>query len=290
MRITRGLIRQNSPSRSFGGNVAINILLLAFGCFMALPLVYAVSNAFKPFDELWLYPPRFFPRIPTTKNFSDIFRLMANSQVPFLRYVFNTLMISIVGTVGHVIIASMAAFAMAKMKFMGKDWMFRLVVLTLMFNTAVTVIPRYVIMSGLRLVDTYPSMILPGLAGTLGLYLMKQFMEQMIPDSLLESARIDGAGEVRIFWSIVMPLVKPAWLTLTIFCFQELWNSGSSILVYSENLKTFNYALSQILAGGIARAGAGSAATVIMMLVPILVFLVTQSNVVETMSTSGMKD
>ncbi len=286
----RRLFRRKSPTRSFGGDIGINLLLLFFGFFMVLPMVYTVSNAFKPFDELWVYPPRFFPRVATGKNFRDVFRLMANGDVPFLRYVFNTVFISLCGTLGHLLLASAAAYALSKMQFRGKNVMFRAVELSLMCNAPATAVVSYIVMSKLHLVDNYAAYIVPAFAGTLGLYLMKQFMEQMIPDSLLEAGRIDGAGELRILWSLVLPLVKPAWMTLIIFSFFGLWNTGASVLVYTEELKTFNYAVSQIMAGGMARAGAGSAATVLMMIVPILVFLFTQSNVMETMATSGMKD
>ena len=286
----RRLFRRKSPTRSFGGDIGINLLLLFFGFFMVLPMVYTVSNAFKPFDELWVYPPRFFSRVATGKNFRDVFCLMANGDVPFLRYVFNTVFISLCGTLGHLLLASAAAYALSKMPFRGKNLMFRAVELSLMCNAPATAVVSYIVMSKLHLVDNYAAYIVPAFAGTLGLYLMKQFMEQMIPDSLLEAGRIDGAGELRILWSLVLPLVKPAWMTLIIFSFFGLWNTGASVLVYTEELKTFNYAVSQIMAGGMARAGAGSAATVLMMIVPILVFLFTQSNVMETMATSGMKD
>ena len=159
-----------------------------------------------------------------------------------------------------------------------------------MFNATVTEIPNFMIMTWLHLLDTYAALILPAFGYTLGLYLMKQFMEQMINDAVIEAARIDGAGEFRIFWQLVMPLVKPAWLTLIIFSFKNLWNIGGTVYIQTEQLKTFNYAMSQILAGGIARAGVGSAAAVIMMLVPITVFILTQRNVVETMGASGMKE
>lgn len=290
MRGKRWRLRRKSPTRSFGGDLGINLLLLFFGFFMVLPMVYTISNAFKPFDELWVYPPRFFPRVPTGKNFRDVFRLMSNGDVPFLRYVFNTVFISLAGTLGHLLLASAAAYALSKMQFRGKTVMFRAVELSLMCNAPATAVVSYIVMSKLHLVDNYAAYIVPAFAGTLGLYLMKQFMEQMIPDSLLEAGRIDGAGELRILWSLVLPLVKPAWMTLIIFSFFGLWNTGASVLVYTEELKTFNYAVSQIMAGGMARAGAGSAATVLMMIVPILVFLFTQSNVMETMATSGMKD
>ena len=140
------------------------------------------------------------------------------------------------------------------------------------------------------MINTYAALIIPAFASPLGLYLMKQFMEQMVPDALLEAARIDGAGEWRMFFTIVMPIVKPAWMTLIIFSFQGLWNIGTTSLIQTESLKTLNYALSQIVAGGIARSGATAASTVIMMMVPVAVFVFSQSNVVQTMATSGMKE
>ncbi len=168
--------------------------------------------------------------------------------------------------------------------------MFKLIVLALLFNASVTAIPNFMMMTWLHLLDNPLALIVPAFGSSLGLYLMKQFMEQMVQDSVLEAARIDGAGEWRVFWGIVMPTVKPAWLTLIIFSFKDLWNIGATNYIYSENLKTLNYAMSQILAGGIARAGVGAAAAVIMMIVPITVFIITQSNVVETMGASGMKE
>lgn len=254
-------------------------------------MVFAISNSLKPLNEFWVFPPRFFVKHPTFNNFVDMFNLLDLSWVPFSRYVFNTVIIALIGTAGHVLLASMCAFAFAKYSFRGSKFLFQTVVLALMFNTTVTAIPNFIIMSRLHWVDTYFAVIVPTFAGSLGLYLMKQFMETMIPDSLIEAAEIDGANKWYIFWKIAMPNVRPAWLTLIVFTFQGLWNSGSTVYIQSEQLKTVNYALSQIMAGGsIARAGAGAAATVVMMLPPMIVFMLTQSNIVATMATSGMKD
>ena len=162
--------------------------------------------------------------------------------------------------------------------------------MALMFNATVTQIPNFLIISEIGWIDTYWSLIIPAFAYPLGLYLMKQFMEQMIPDSILEAAQIDGANKWITFWRVAMPMVKPAWLTLIIFSFQTLWNLGSTVYIQSEPMKTLNYAISQIVAGGVARQGAASAATVTMMIPPILLFLFSQSNIVTTMATSGMKD
>ena len=277
-------------NRSPGGNIAILFFLALVGVFMALPLVYSVSSALKPLDELWMYPPRFFVHNPTFKNFRDLFDLMGDNWVPFSRYVFNTFFVSIVGTFGHVILSSLCAYALAKHNFPGRNFLFQMVVLSLMFSAVVTQVPSFLIMSKMKRINTFGAYILPAFCSSLGLYLMKQFIETSIPDSLLEAARIDGAGEGRIFWRVVMPLVKPAWLTLIIFSFQGLWNTSATVLIQREELKTLNNALSQIVSGGIARTGTAAAAAVIMMVVPIFVFVISQGSIVETVATSGMKD
>lgn len=277
-------------NRSPGGNITILFFLALVGIFMALPLVYSVSSALKPLDELWMYPPRFFVHNPTFKNFRNLFDLMGDNWVPFSRYVFNTFFVSVVGTFGHVILSSLCAYALAKHNFPGRNFLFQMVVLSLMFSAVVTQVPSFLIMSKMKLINTFGAYILPAFCSSLGLYLMKQFIETSIPDSLLEAARIDGAGEGRIFWRVVMPLVKPAWLTLIIFSFQGLWNTSATVLIQREELKTLNNALSQIVSGGIARTGTAAAAAVIMMVVPIFVFVISQRSIVETVATSGMKD
>ena len=277
-------------SRSAGGDVGITILLTLLGLFMVLPMVYVVSQSLKPLDELWMYPPRFLVSQPTLNNFKDLFVLMNDSWVPFSRYIFNTLLNSIAGTFGHLFLASMAAYALAKIKFPGGKTIFKTIRTSLMFHSTVTAVTSFIIMSALHMIDTYWAIIIPSWGYTLGLYLMKQFMDSAVPDTVLESARLDGASEIRTYWTIAMPMVKPAWLTLIIYSFQNLWNAGASIYIYSEQFKSFNYAIGQITAGGIKRQGASAAATVLMMAVPILVFIITQSNIIETMGSSGMKD
>ena len=283
-------IKRRSFNRSVGGDIGINLLLIIFGAFMFLPMVYAISQSLKPLDELWMFPPRFLVQNPSLKNFQELFRLMSESWVPFSRYIFNTAFVSVAGTGGHLFFASLAAYAMTKINFPGRKGMFQLVYYSLMFNATVTALSNFIIMSALHMIDTYWSLIIPAFGQTLGFYLMRQFMETTVPDSVLESARLDGAKELTIYWRIVMPMVKPAWLTLIVYCFQGLWNRGTSVYIYSEELKTFNYAIQQILAGGIVRSGAAAASTVIMMLVPVTVFVITQSNIIETMASSGMKD
>ena len=276
-------------NRSMAGNALLFTLMIICGLFMVLPLVMIVNNALKPLDELYQFPPKIFVRNPTLENFSDLFVLMNDSWVPFSRYIINTIIITGGGMVGHVIVASLAAYPLAKHKFPGKNILFSMVVLSMMFSWTVTQIPQYMIISWMGINNNYLALILPSWSFGMGLYLMKQFMEQL-PDSLMESARLDGANEWHIFWKIVMPNVKPAWLTLAIFQFQQMWGNTGSMFLRDEELKPLQFALQQITAGGVARAGAAAAVTFIIAAVPITFFLICQSNVLETMTTSGMKD
>ena len=277
-------------NRSAGGDAGITFVLSILGIFMFLPMVYVLMQSLKPLDELWMFPPRFYVVNPTFRNYRDLFMLMNTSWVPFSRYIFNTVFTSVTGTVGNLFCSSLAAYAMAKIKFPGGKTMFKTVRTSLMFHSTVTGITSFIIMTALGFLDTYWALVIPAWSSSLGLYLMKQFMETNVTNAVLESSRLDGASELRTFWTIAMPMVKPAWLTLIIYSFQGLWNAGSSIYIHSEQLKSFNYAIGQIMAGGIKRAGASAASMVIMMAVPILVFVISQSNIIETMGSSGMKD
>ena len=277
-------------NRSAGGDTGITIMLTILGLFMFVPMYYVVIQSLKPLDELFMFPPKFYVVKPTLDNFTDLFTLMSDSWVPFSRYIFNTVFITICGTLGNLVFASMAAYSLAKLRFPGRNAIFQLIVTSLMFPSTVNTVTHFISLSSFGWIDTYLSIIVPSMATTMGLYLMKQFMETSVPDTVLESARLDGASEFRTYLTIAMPMVKPAWLTLMIECFKTLWNSGSSIYVHSEQLKTFNYAIGQILSGGIARSGAGAASTVVMMMVPIIVFILNQSQIIETMGSSGMKD
>ena len=277
-------------NRSVGGDVGITVVLAIFGVFMFLPMYYTIIQALKPLNELFYFPPRFYVVNPTLTNFSDLFNLMGDSWVPFSRYIFNTVLISVGGTFGNLVLASLCAYALAKIDFPGAKGFFWLIQKSLMFTATVTGIVNFITLSMIGWIDTYLAIIVPAWCSTLGLYLMKQFMESNISTEVLESARLDGASELRTFWSIAMPMVKPGWLTLIVYSFQGLWNSGQSSFIYSEQLKTLNYAISQITAGGVARAGATAASTVVMMIVPILVFVISQSNIIETMGSSDMKD
>ncbi|GHV38482.1 ABC transporter permease [Clostridia bacterium] len=281
--------RERRLNRSAAGNGLLFALMIVCGIFMFLPLVMILNNALKPLDEIFQYPPKIFVRNPTIENFTDLFVLMNDSWVPFTRYIFNTIIITGGGVLGHVLLASLAAYPLSKLDFPGKKALFSLVVLSLMFSWTVTQIPNYVIISAIGINNTYLALILPAWSYGMGLYLMKQFMEQ-IPDSMMESARLDGAGEFRIFWSIIMPNVKPAWLTLAIFQFQALWGNTGNMFLRSEAIKPLQFAMQQITAGGAQRAGASAAVALIIAAIPITFFLLCQSQILETMTTSGMKE
>ncbi len=283
------LVKRRRVGRSFWGDLGAYVFLFAFALLMVIPILFVVGNAFKPLDEIWLFPPRVFPLNPTLKNFKDMFSMMDGSLVPFSRYIMNTVVITAVGTAGNVLCVSMCAYSLAKKKLMINGAFFKLVVTSLMFSTAVTAIPNYIIMARLNIIDNNLAVIIPAFATPLGLYLMKQFMDQ-IPDALLESARIDGANEFLVLFKIVLPVVKPACLTLIIFSVQSLWGLDTGTYIYSEQKKSLSYALSQITAGGIARAGVGGAVTLFMMVVPVLIFVFAQSNIIQTMTSSGIKE
>lgn len=280
---------RRKPNRSLGGDLGIYIFLGICSMIMFFPLLFAVCQSLKPLDELFKFPPDVFPRNPTLDNFSDLLVTMSQAWIPFSRYIFNTVFVTIVGTLGHVIIASMAAYVLAKYRFPLGNTFFQLVVTSLMFSYYVTAIPNYLIMCRLHIVDTYWALILPAFCSSMGLFLMKQFMEGF-PMSLIEAAKIDGAREWTIFMKLVMPNVRPAWLTISIFSIQSLWNNKAANIIYTENKKMLSYALQQIQAGGVARTGQANAVVVVIMIVPIVFFIFSQSQIMETMATSGLKD
>lgn len=277
-------------TRSKLGNAGVFAFLILGGLFSMLPLIYSVVTSFKPIDELMIFPPRFFVRRPTLVNYIALPDLLSNLEVPLSRYLINSVGISIVATFTFIILSCLAAFSLSKGQYKGKTIIFWAIQFALMFNGYTLSIPQYLIFSKLHIIDTYWVYILPYLASTLGVFLVKQYVEGYVPDAYLEAARIDGASYYRIFWSIVMPIIKPAWLTLALFSFRDTWAAVPNGTIFSEELKTLPQIVSQITAGGIARAGSAMSVTVIMMIPPIVVYLISQSNVVEAMSSAGIKE
>ena len=282
-------IFHSSFNRSWWGNLLVFMFLAVFGLFFIFPIFYSVLNAFKPLEEILIFPPRLYIENPTFDNFLELAMLMEDSWVPLSRYLFNSAIVSILGTAGHLLLSSMAAYPMAKINFPGRKVFQKVIVMSLLFSASVTYIPTYLVMDQLHLIATPLAVILPAWASSLGLYLMMNFMTNL-PDSMLEAARIDGASEFRIYWQIVMPNVKPAWMTLIIFSFQAMWNNTGASYLYSEELKMLPSIIGTITAGGVRRTGVSAAAALLMMLPPILIFVFSQNNVIETMSSSGLKE
>ncbi len=276
-------------TRSKAGNVFYFSFLCLAGLFSVLPLFYCIVTSFKPLNELLIFPPKFFVISPTLENYRILPSLFGKLKVPVSRYLFNSVFVAVVSTFFHIIAASLAAFTLSKSKIKGRNAIFWIIQLTLLFNAYTLGVPQYLIFSKLHMVDTYFVYILPAIPSAMGCFLMKQFMDAGIPQPLMEAAQIDGANIPVIYWRIVMPMVKPAWMTLLLFSFRDMWSIVPGGTIFSEQLKTLPQVVSTISAGGIARSGSVMAVTVIMMIPPIIVFLVSQSNVMETMSTSGIK-
>lgn len=280
--------RRGGVARSLGGDIVIAIVLTFMAAFMMLPFVYAIMQSLKPIEEIFIFPPRFFVINPTLSNYQTLSKLTDSLWIPFSRYLMNSVVVTLVGTGLNLVISSMAAFPLAKYPFPGAKWLFRLVTTALLFAGPVTALPQYIILAKMGLVNTLWSVILPAAGLPLGLFLMRNFMTQ-IPDGMLEAARIDGAGTFRTFRSIAMPLVKPAALTLVIFTFQSLWNTTGGTFIYDEKIKLLPTILNQVATAGIARAGSGAAASVVMMIPPFIIFIILQSRIIETMAYSGIK-
>lgn len=288
MKSTRSQYRRYT--RSTGGNIVYFSILILAGLFTVLPLIYCVATSLKPLDELLIFPPKFLVERPTFSNYRVLPSLLGNLQIPVSRYIFNSLFISIVSTFLSIIVTSLAAFTFSKSKVPGRSLLFTIVQLMLLYNAYTLAVPQYLIFGKMGMIDTYLAYILPAIPSSVNCFLMKQFMDSSVPNTLLEAARIDGAGVLKMYWKVVMPIMKPAWMTVLLFSFQGMWSVVPNGTIFSEQLKTLPYVMSSITAGGIARSGSAMAVTVILMVPPIIVFMFTQSNVLETMSNSGIKE
>ena len=278
---------RNKLSRSRLGNLVVLVLLAAMGVFTAIPFLFSIVQSIKPVDELFVYPPRLTVSRPTLDNFAVLFNLTSSTWVPVSRYLFNSLLLTVCGTVGNVVVCSMAAYPLAKLKFHGRKLLFNLVVVSLLFTYEVTFIPNYVILSKLQMLDTFWALLLPAVATPMGLFLFGLLhgiilcMERLgLRRALEQLPRL-----FRHLYTVVL-----LWLTLVIFSFQSLWNREGLEFIFSEELKMFPTILKQVASSGVARAGAAAAAAVILMIPPIVVFLLSQSNVIETMASSGIKE
>lgn len=283
----KGTSRQ--AGRKHGGTIAVFILLLIMGLFMLLPIYLTVVMSLKPVEELFVFPPKLYTLRPTLDNFRDMFDVLKSNRVPFSRYVFNSVAVTVSVTVLQCFFASMAAFVLAKCKFPGSKLINSIIVVALLYQSNVIYIMQYIVMSKMGIIDTPLALIFPAVASPMGLFLMRQSISQ-IPDSMIEAAKVDGAGLFRICWQIVMPNQKPALMTLIIFAFQGAWNIQAGSVVFQEQYKTLPTVVTQAAASGLARAGVAMAAAVFMLIPPVIVFILAQRQVIETMAHSGIKD
>lgn len=275
------------------------VILIPMAIFVSLPILFIVSHAFKPFNELFAYPPRFFVRNPTLENFRDLVELAGQSGIPFSKYLYNSLLVTGLGVFLSVFVTSLGAYSLSKLKFKGKKLLFEINTLALMFVPIAVTIPRYLTIVQLGLIDTFWVLILPLIAMPVGLFLVKQFIDQT-PNELIESAKIDGASEMQIFIKIIVPIIAPALATVGILSFQLLWNDvvGPNLFIDDESMKTLAFyfqtltALAGSQGGGantVAGQGITAAASLIMFVPNIVIFIFLQGKVMNTMAHSGIK-
>lgn len=269
--------------------IVVYVIMVALVLVTSLPLIYMVATAFKPLRELYLFPPTFITTHPTLQNFKQLFDTASNGDVPIVRYIFNSVTTTAATVALTILICSMGAYALEKLKPPGHKLIFRVIIVGLMFVPPVAQIPIYIVMSKLHLLNTYAALILPSLATPMYLFLMKQFLSQ-VSDSILESARIDGASELRIFFQIVMPMAKPAWCTVIVFAFCAQWNNSGNSIIYitDQSMKTLPYVLSSIGSGSASLVGAQAAAALLTTSVTIIIYAIMQKNVLNTMSYAGI--
>lgn len=270
------------------GNIIVFLFLTVLGIFMALPIYLAFLMAFKPEQELFVFPPKLYTLNPTLDNFRNMLHDLGKSElVPFSRYFFNSVFVTVSVTVLQCVFSAMAGFVLAKCRFAGKNFLNAIILISLLYQSNVIYIMQYVVMAELNLINTYGALIFPLVSSSMSLFLMRQSISQ-VPDEIIEAGKIDGAGLFRICWQIVIPNQKPAFSAVMIFAFQSAWNMQSSSFVYKENFKTLPTVIQQITASGISKTGITATASVIMLLPPVILFIFARKGVIETMAHSGI--
>ncbi len=293
-----------NPARFERSQIKFFLFLIPVTIVTGIPIVFIIFNAFKPMDELLNYPPKFITLRPTLENFRNLIATSDNKAIPMSRYLFNSILVTVVVVVLTLLITVMAAYCMSKKKYRLKNILFGINEAALMFVSAAVAIPRYIIINSLGLVDTMWAHIIPLLAMPVGLYLVKQFIDDL-PDVMIEAARIDGASDFSILRKIIIPNIKPALATVSILAFQASWNTmeASNYYINNEAMKSFSFYMSTLtassgnanalvgqLAGNtVAGLGIQAAATLIMFLPNLVMFIMLQSRVMNSMSHSGMK-
>jgi len=271
------------------GNILVFILLFAAALFMILPIYLTVIMSIKPVQEIFVFPPKLYVLEPTLSNYTNMFRICSDESVPFSRYVFNSIYVTAVVTIIQVIFSSMIAFCLAKVKFPGAKFINSIIVISLLYQSNVIYIMQYIVLAKMGIVNSMAALILPSAASPICVFLMRQSISQM-PDSIIEAAKVDGAGLFRICWQVVMPNQKPALMTLVIFAFQSAWNIQGGSVIFDESLKTLPTVVQQAASAGLSRAGVAMAAAVFMLVPPAVIFIIAQRHVIETMAYSGIKE
>ncbi len=280
-----------NPQHFTAGQLKFYAILVPICVFMALPIVFIFMNAFKPLDELFAYPPRFYVRNPTWDSFRALFAISSTSNIPASRYLFNSIISSLATVLCTLVISTSAGYALSKKRFRLRPALMEINNLALMFCSVAVAIPRYFVISYMGLLDNFWSNVIPLLATPVGVFLVKQFIDGL-PDALIEAAVIDGANDYQILIKIIMPLVKPALSTLTITTFQSAWGSevASTNYINNESLKTFAFYLHTLSASGtVSGQGVAAAATLILFVPNLIIFIFMQSKVMSTMAHSGIK-
>lgn len=283
---------QIAPKSFHPSQLKFYALLVPISVFMILPLVYVIGQAFKPLSELFLFPPRFIVSNPTLDNFARLFRTASGTGVPMTRYLFNSLVVTSITIFATLLITLMTGYALSKKKFKLKKALFQINQTALMFVATAVAIPRYLVVTGLGMTNSFAAHIIPYLAMPVGLFLVKQFIDQ-IPNELIDAARVDGASDWQIYRKIVVPLIKPAIATIMILSFQSVWNSADTSATYinADVKKTFAFYMGTLTTNTNAVAGQGmaAAASLIMFLPNLVIFIIMQSKVMDTMAHSGIK-
>lgn len=266
--------------------VGFYLLLIIGAVIMLMPFLWMLSTSLKNEGATMVLPPEFIPKEPTMENYKEVVE-----RFPMMRFLFNSLFVAILTTVGQIILSSMAGFAFARMQFKGRDQLFLLYLATMMVPVQVTMIPQFILLQSIGWINTYQALIVPSIFGVFGTFLMRQAMLS-IPKELEEAAFMDGANHFQVFWRVILPMVKPTIATLTIFTFMGSWNSylWPLIVISSEELATLPLGLS-MLQGRWATDWNLMMAGVVISVVPILiVYLFAQRYFIQGMTMSGMKE
>ena len=284
--------RHINPQRFERGQIKILLILLPLALFMALPIVFIINHAFKPMEELFAFPPSFFVRNPTADNFTKLLKFSRSAGIPLTRYLFNSLLVTLLTVALSLLLTTCASFAFSKIKFRGRNLMLQINQIAIMFVATAVLIPRYMVIANIGMIDSVFAHVLPLVAMPVALFLVKQFVDQ-VPDSLIEAAHLDGANDFQVYWRIVLPIMKPAIATAMVLVFQQVWTNmeTSNYFINDESRKTLTFYMNTLVnaSNGVAGQGVSAAATLIMFIPNLILFIICQRSVMNTMATSGIK-